>query len=227
MRVLLVEPLVWIAEKWLRIEREQACDDTVIGYGAENCEYASYLLDLAKSLPSNRRTHARAIAIAHNSELKKRLGHILSRSIKRTRLPRKVGIISAIVVVSGLLPLAAVQLEPRTADLDPQRLNSQPIIQNLIAQLQSEHADVQKRAAWSLGERENRDAVEPLIKALQDDHPEVRAMTAWALGEIKDHRALPPLLTAMEDEDAYAREMVVRAVGELEAGRAMRPILKV
>ena len=49
-------PLVWIACSRVRQESEYACDDAVLNAGVEGSEYATHLLDLARTLNANRRT---------------------------------------------------------------------------------------------------------------------------------------------------------------------------
>jgi len=98
-------PLVWLAARRLRIEREHACDDAVLAAGARASEYAAYLLDIARSLRSVRVASFATIAMARRSQLEGRLLAILNPSRNRRAL---TPVVSAAIV--GLILFAAVPL---------------------------------------------------------------------------------------------------------------------
>jgi HEAT repeat protein len=214
-------PLVWLAARRHRFEREQACDDVVLAQGAERCEYADHLLEIVRALPRRKSLEHGAIAMAQPNDLKKRLQHILAQHVNRRMLARISALSSGVMALFVIMPLAMLQLKCKTSAQSSERR-----VDVLIADLQSEESETQKRAAWGLGERENPAAVTALIATLNDDDAEVRAMAAWALGEIKDKRALEPLIAARRDQDAYAREMIVKAIGELEDPIAVTPLVE-
>src|SRR5258706_596287 len=62
-------PLAWLALRELRKEREQACDDGVLRIGVPAHEYASHLMELARSLAARRGSLADAPAMADTSGL--------------------------------------------------------------------------------------------------------------------------------------------------------------
>jgi hypothetical protein len=106
-------PLVWLAARRLRQEREQACDAAVLALGARPSVYAHQLLSLASELGSGRGPAA-ALAMARRSQLEERLLAILEPSAR----PRGVARIGATglcaLLVLALMPLASLGTSPET-----------------------------------------------------------------------------------------------------------------
>jgi len=101
-------PLVWLATRRLRIERERAADDLVLAAGARPSDYADLLLDIARSLRVPTVPSLSAVAMARKSSLESRLLAILDA----TRPRRGPGPLAATVAVAVglcvLAPLAAL-----------------------------------------------------------------------------------------------------------------------
>lgn len=76
-------PLLWIACRRLRIESEHACDDAVLARGFEAPEYATHLLDLARSLNRGRQPWLPAPAMARPSSLEGRIRAMLNTTLNR------------------------------------------------------------------------------------------------------------------------------------------------
>jgi TonB family protein len=87
-------PLVWMACRRVRQESEHACDDVVLSGGIEGSEYATHLLDLARTLNASRRTSFPgfpgpvAPAMARPSSLEGRIRTMLNASVNRSPLTR-------------------------------------------------------------------------------------------------------------------------------------------
>src|SRR5439155_1479877 len=77
-------PLVWMAVRRMRLEREHACDDFVLVAGARPSRYADDLLGLARRLTRPTAPAAAALAMARRSELEGRLLAILDPATKRS-----------------------------------------------------------------------------------------------------------------------------------------------
>ena len=79
-------PLVWVADRRMRLERERACDDHVLTNGCWATDYASHLLEIARiSRPSVFAARA-AVAMAQPSWIENRLRVILATDRNRRRL---------------------------------------------------------------------------------------------------------------------------------------------
>jgi beta-lactamase regulating signal transducer with metallopeptidase domain len=101
-------PLVWLAARRLRAERERACDDLVLAAGTRGSDYADHLLEIARSLRAAAPTWS-AVAMAHRSQLEGRLMAILDPALPRRSPTRTAAVVCATLAVAGVLPLAALQ----------------------------------------------------------------------------------------------------------------------
>ena len=106
-------PLVWIAVRRLRMERERACDDLVLSAGSRASDYAAHLLELAKSL-GMRDPSPSIISMASASNLETRLGAILNPHLSRRASTPLTGAMAFLVAACLVLPLAAMR--PQTGD---------------------------------------------------------------------------------------------------------------
>jgi beta-lactamase regulating signal transducer with metallopeptidase domain len=109
-------PLVWLAARALRTERERACDDRVLTGGTRASAYAGALLEIAReSLGLERRRVA--LAMARRSELEGRLLAILNPRARRGAPRARAALVLGAGAVALTLPLAAFRLEAaRTSD---------------------------------------------------------------------------------------------------------------
>jgi beta-lactamase regulating signal transducer with metallopeptidase domain len=102
-------PLVWVAVRKLREEREHACDDAVLEIGTRPAEYADHLLNIVRSLGSSHGTTAAALAMARRSQFEGRLLAILDNAVRRNGVSRAAGLATAAAAVACLVPLAALR----------------------------------------------------------------------------------------------------------------------
>ena len=103
-------PLVWLAAARLRQESERASDDAVLRSGIAPSNYASQLLDLARTLENTGRAWSSALAIARPSNLERRFAAMLNPSINRSRLSLRTRLLIPFFALCLLLPLAALHL---------------------------------------------------------------------------------------------------------------------
>lgn len=99
-------PLAWLAASQLRHESERACDDAVLGQGADACSYAEHLVHLARALKSPAGVLSSTLAAAYESKFEKRLAALLHGSLDRRPLSRKLFALNALMAVALLIPLA-------------------------------------------------------------------------------------------------------------------------
>ncbi|HEX3054446.1 MAG TPA: extracellular solute-binding protein [Aggregatilineaceae bacterium] len=99
-------PLVWWTQRRLSVECERACDDRVLSLGIHETEYASQLVDMARSI-----LHFRGSikAFAHKAELSLRVRNILNSHRNRRALSWKRSFSVALgYVVLVSLPIASI-----------------------------------------------------------------------------------------------------------------------
>ena len=107
------DPLVWIANRRLQLEREHACDDYVLRHGTQPSTYAADLLSMVQSLgtPAHRSAQPAfaALAMARRSEFEGRMLSILDPVLDRHPLNRGRTLMSALATLLLVVPLAALQ----------------------------------------------------------------------------------------------------------------------
>jgi len=81
-------PLVWFAAHRLRIERERACDDRVLGLGTAAVDYADHLIQIVRGMRSQQSFAFTAVSMAQPSQLETRLISILDGRLRRRKLSR-------------------------------------------------------------------------------------------------------------------------------------------
>ena len=108
-------PLFWLACKRLRRESEEACDDAVLRAGVPPREYASHLLELARTCRPPVQSVFGAVAMARPSTLERRIAAMLNPTIDRRPLSRRAVAITIALVAAVTLPAGAfraAQSEP-------------------------------------------------------------------------------------------------------------------
>lgn len=101
-------PLVWMAARQMREEREHACDDAVLSIGTVPVRYADHLLDIVRSLGSVEGPAA-ALAMARKSQFEGRLLAILDGATPRGGVSRGLGLAALVVAAAAVLPLGALR----------------------------------------------------------------------------------------------------------------------
>lgn len=94
-------PLVWLAARQMRLERERACDELVVGCGARPSEYAGCLLEMARRFA--RAPRVAAIAMARPANLERRLRAIVASGFRPARLHPLTAAVIALLFAAGTL----------------------------------------------------------------------------------------------------------------------------
>jgi hypothetical protein len=102
-----VNPFIWIVAHRMRIERETACDDAVLGTQIKASDYAAHLLAVARVLPQRRFASAIGIAMARSSKIGQRIGAVLDGT-KNRAYPDRV----AVLLVGTLTGMLLLSLAP-------------------------------------------------------------------------------------------------------------------
>jgi beta-lactamase regulating signal transducer with metallopeptidase domain len=100
-------PLVWLAVRQLRIERETDCDNAVLHTGAKPSDYAELLMNIAADLGASAIPVWRMSTVSQNSNLKDRLMNILNQRINRSRGSRRSAVLIGVIVLALVLPISA------------------------------------------------------------------------------------------------------------------------
>ena len=108
-------PLVWLASRRMKMERESACDDLVLQRGIKPADYAEVLLSIAKTTRGGAPSSLTVVAMATPSTLERRVRMILDN--RRSRRPLTLFAVSlgSLVAVGLLLALVIVQPVPAPA----------------------------------------------------------------------------------------------------------------
>ena len=233
-----INPLVWIAVRRLRIEREQACDDYVLGMGVRPSEYADHLLQIARSLQS-RSFSSLAVTMAHRSHLEGRLLAILNPRLHRGALTPKTMTLSVALFTCIAVPLAA--MSPAAGDLSEGEVvaaTEQSVSEsglNDVVDLElipaSEVAPVNSGQAESLAEGHWQDSAQAEsvalahLKSSVKTYPEPRAQKQSRRSrnrrELRNERDLEVLAEALDDPDPRVREMAIRALDKIRDDSAV------
>ncbi len=135
------------------------------------------------------------------------------------------------------LPIATQQRNSQGSVVDTRRLRVAPVvpgkvtnIEPLVQTLEDKSTDWTKRsrAAFTLGQTRDKNALEPLVRALRDDeHWAVRQNAADSLSRLGIRQAVPPLIHALgSDRNVFVRTAAAKALGKLGDRRAVETLNK-
>lgn len=208
-------PLVWLATRQLRIERERACDDQVIDVGTKASDYAGHLLDMARTFRSTTSSSLATVAIARRSQLEGRLLAILDPGLKRRGLNRIAVVLVGIVIVCVVLPLATIRLSAKA-----QTHSLRPAASIAASITEPAHHSTPKLTTLPVQSEQQRveDAIQPPSAGtdtaeLEETHQDQEAAGSSTPAQQKDkNAAIEALREAMKDEDSEVRQHALFAL---------------
>jgi TonB family protein len=117
-------PLFWMTRNRLRRDSEQAADDIVLNTGVTGPDYASALIEIVRAARQLPRPPAAAVAMARESDLKRRVGALLDQQRNRRRATGRTITVTAVLAAIAVTPLAALGLSRQYTSVDviPSRL---------------------------------------------------------------------------------------------------------
>jgi beta-lactamase regulating signal transducer with metallopeptidase domain len=108
-------PLAWLAARRMRAASEQAADDRVIAAGTLPTDYATHLLNVARSARSLRLSGAVAIGMARKSTLEGRMLALLDDTRDRQTTSRAARLVAGVAGFAALIAVAAIRPVPAEA----------------------------------------------------------------------------------------------------------------
>ena len=132
-------PRVWFAARRMCVERERACDDMVLNGGCKASDYASHLVEIARTF--RRVPQVAAIAMARPSGLERRVAAIVAASGARRLRP--VTVWAGLILLGGLIYCIGGF---RTEAMPGEKDDSQLLRGRQIARLESFSAAKEKQS---------------------------------------------------------------------------------
>jgi hypothetical protein len=147
-------PLVWLAARQMRIERERACDDVVLASGARASDYAGELLAVAARLSNSHTTALAAVSMARRRELEVRLHAILDGRRSRAGLTRRPVCLGMAFAAAAMVPLAMLRAAPpESTESETAQSKQAPVVELGSVEGQVEDTD-SNRAPLALSDPE-------------------------------------------------------------------------
>lgn len=245
-------PIVWLAARRMRAERERACDDFVLAAGEKGPDYAAHLLDIAKTAQNRRMFPLVGLAMARPSQLEGRLLAILDPAIRRSStLYTRVASLAFVLLIA--VPVGAVHLENSSPIADefesasaapshaPAPVADSPSV-SAVPDPQPRPrlapATTRESLAERIDDRTDGDISSPIGAQNGSElggqigsrvGGQIAAARAAQGAAAADPKTVEALIAALADSDADVRETVVITLGRMRDARivpALLPLLK-
>jgi beta-lactamase regulating signal transducer with metallopeptidase domain len=224
-------PLMWLAERRMAVERERACDEVVLRAGLPPRSYASALVDAARAtVRSSPTALGGVLAMTGSTELEQRVVHILHHSAREPRLGRaaRVGVavaatLLALVVTTVRVSAATQQIVPGVSGSGtpsvPGDSIASPLSEIVPGDVTLDSASVRSL----LGGPDSllaRTLIGGLTHVPTGEEDLVRARSRWALSQGETGALVGPLIERLTDHDWRIRAYAAWALGLARDARA-------
>jgi beta-lactamase regulating signal transducer with metallopeptidase domain len=247
-------PLVWLLERRLFIERERACDDVALNAEIRASDYAGHLMEVLEEMGDMKRTTWITAAMAEGTDFRDRILSVLNPVTPRTTPRRSQMLMVAALALVLVLPLSALNpwstaKAARTGsplnELDFLSIGSGDASEVAAGRESADERssatahpdrdsttrvrdrDSRMRDTDSLAGRGDGIPFTVLLEMLQDADPYLRKLAAFELGNRGDRRSVQALVPVLRDEDVFVREHVATALGKLGDARAVPALIPV
>jgi HEAT repeat protein/beta-lactamase regulating signal transducer with metallopeptidase domain len=227
-------PLVWMAARRLRMERELACDDQVLEKGTRASDYANVLLDIARSLHSGSCSSLTAVAMARQSQLEGRLLAILNPSLNRKGLNRIGSSLLVVALALVVLPLASLRPTAQSKASSQDGVQKLESIERVGKQSQMKFekqiSNASKLEAETETEgrlQESEDEPETEVTAEQEQpESEEPSQQEQKSSEQSTSGAIEALKDALKDQDSQVRAEAIFALAQVDGAASVEALKK-
>jgi beta-lactamase regulating signal transducer with metallopeptidase domain len=195
-------PLVWLAARKMRVERESACDDSVLEMVDQPVDYASVLLRFAREMVARSTPAATAVPMASLSGLEGRVQAILDKGRRRSPVGTLAGRVFAgaamlIAVVAAIL--SPLSREISDAIASDGRTGGAEAFEHLVSLKSFPAGDIRGRVVMRSNRRQG--AARTKILGIPDN-PKASYVTAVADAQGYFHvpRGQSPMLVLAEND---------------------------
>jgi hypothetical protein len=216
-------PLVWIALRGMRSERERACDDLVLVTGTRASSYAGDLLEIARATVASRQTPAAALAMARPSELEGRLLAILDAATPREQVTRGLRLRGSVLALALVVPLSALRPVERSA-AEARRTAVPPPVSVMLPEVSDQPAI--ERTPYVPRDRGQLAQISDTVPDTSTGSAGMEALQPNALEPLVEApQGVPQTLTGQRDDDLETLVAVARAAAGISSNNDKAELL--
>jgi HEAT repeat protein/beta-lactamase regulating signal transducer with metallopeptidase domain len=228
-----MNPLTWIMERRLFIERERACDDMVITRDIKASNYAGHLMEVMEEMGSTRSQAWVVSAIAEGTDFKDRIISVLDPVARRTA-PKRSHLAAVIAVFALLvLPLSALHPSSRAATISEEAPGRSVTVGGPAEAGDNHSEEGDSRERREKEKREGRERGEEGDRREGREKEKREGRERGKEGDSRERREKESgsrqsdvLIALLENPDADVREHAAEALGRSGSLRAVPALIK-